>query len=91
MSDSHGFDRWEQTRRLGFWRFIGRHGALGWGLRTATFFAILMVPLTFFLDHSIRAALFVVPIAFALFPLGGLAWGALFWWIIDRRYKRHLQ
>lgn len=77
------WERWKAIRAKGALRFVLLYGVAGWGLTTALLFSAAMVLLN-------DAPMVVVPVSFALFPLGGIAWGAFMWWFGERAYaKRH--
>lgn len=74
--------KWAGIREKGALRFILVYGVLGWGLGTAALFVLLMwLAGGFELGWLLRASL-------VIFPVGGLAWGGLMWWIMDRIYSR---
>ncbi|MFC4728951.1 hypothetical protein [Coralloluteibacterium thermophilus] len=77
------FSRWREIRRQGAWRFVLLWGALAWGLGTAALYCGFMWLVA---DVDMRRLL---PFAVLLFPVGGLAWGGIMWWIAERRYRQH--
>lgn len=77
--------RWAQVRRQGMVRFVLVRGVLGWGLTTALIYSLLMWGIA---GANPRVLL---PLSLLLFPLGGLLWGAAMWWLLERKYRRHLQ
>ncbi|WP_048767573.1 hypothetical protein [Oligella urethralis] len=75
--------KWETTRAKGFWRFVLVDGALFWGLGTAILFALIT-----WLRSDSAEEIRMLPLAFILFPLGGILWGATMWWLFERMSKR---
>ncbi len=80
---SDPFARWTQVRRKGPLRFVLLRGVLGWGLTAALLYSLIMCAVT---GANLRLLL---PTALVLFPVGGLLWGAVMWWILERRYQQH--
>lgn len=77
---SYRNERWAKTRAKGRIRFLIVNCALGWGISTAIFWLILMR----FFTPSYRISM--LPLAFSLFPLGGLAWGHFVWKTNERAF-----
>ncbi|MGE3243755.1 MAG: hypothetical protein AB7I57_22000 [Pirellulales bacterium] len=73
--------QWSETRKLGQKTFVWRYGVLGWGVSTAVFFTAL----TGYKDGW-STMLINLPIAFAVFPLAGIAWGRFMWWFCERMH-----
>ena len=73
-----------KTVNPGKTRYILIHGVLGWGLLTASLFSIW----TFFTKGNITTAEIVV--AFVLFPISGLFWGASMWSRLKRKAQRDI-
>ena len=69
----------DKTFALGKKRFVVRYGVLGWGLSTAALFAVW----TFYSKGSVRPLDVLLP--FILFPVGGIAWGALMWSFLKKK------
>jgi hypothetical protein len=76
---------WEATRARGKWNFILGKGVLTWG---GSMFVVMGVILPA-LSHS--------PTAFTprgllinalLWPIGGFLWGAIVWWLLERKYRK---
>jgi hypothetical protein len=76
------FSKWKKIRNQGFFRFVLIHGVLGWGIGTAVLYSLIMWLMS---DVDIGRLL---PLALVFFPLGGLLWGAIVWWYIDRKYQQ---
>lgn len=76
--------RWAVTRLRGKRRFIIINGILGWGLPTGFFWCLFMWAFT----PDFRPAL-SVPVALILFPLGGIAWGALIWRASEKHFAEY--
>lgn len=76
------FSKWKEIRKRGFYRFILVRGVLGWGLGAALLYSILMWLVS---DQDIHRLLLL---ALVLFPPGGLVWGAIMWWFIERKYRQ---
>lgn len=76
------FAKWEEIRKQSFLRFVLVRGVLIWGLGTAVLYSLLMWLIS---DIDIGKRL---PFALVLFPVGGLFWGAIMWWFIDRKYRQ---
>ena len=66
----------------GKWHFILVRGVLGWGVLTAALYSMFM----FFTVKDCNAGRVLV--AFILFPVGGIFWGAFMWWFFRRRFDR---
>ena len=68
-------DRWARIRERGALRFVLLYGMLGWGLGTAALFLLVM-----WLSHlgDVQPRILIV---LAVFPVGGIVWGVVIWWI----------
>ncbi|HIY69955.1 MAG TPA: hypothetical protein H9827_00640 [Candidatus Luteimonas excrementigallinarum] len=74
--------RWAAIREKGALRFILIYGVLGWGVGTAVVFTGLMWLMG---DADVGR---IFRFAALAFPIGGLAWGAIMWWVTERMYRR---
>lgn len=72
--------KWEEIRGKGALRFILVYGVLAWGVGTAVLFTGLMWLLGG--EDLARIARFSA----IAFPIGGVAWGGIIWWLAERRY-----
>lgn len=72
-------------KRLARWE---RLRAKGWWLVTATFFSGVTVGFRALTERPQH--LEMIPFAFIVFPLGGLAWGFLVWKLNERAYQKFL-
>lgn len=68
------------TIAKGKWHFIVWRGVIGWGLGTAVLFNLFMVWMT--RDWSAGGC----ALAFVLFPIGGVFWGATMWCWLKMRF-----
>jgi len=77
-------ERWGEIRARGRWRFISRYGVLGWGLGTGVLFSAI------FWIFTGRATSYptILLMSLILFPIGGIAWGALMWSFGERSWRR---
>lgn len=75
--------KWESTREKGFWRFVLLDGAVFWGLGTAVLFSLV----TWLRADSAEEAR-MLWLAFLIFPIGGIFWGATMWWVFERMSRR---
>ncbi len=76
-------EKWEKTRSIGFLKFIVIHGAVSWGLLSGLFYFLitrLFQPATPVLKNLI--------ISLVIFPVGGLFWGMMMWYMGEKRYKK---
>ena len=72
--------RWQKIRDQGPLRFIVVRGMLGWGLLTAVLWCGLM---TVFTEREFLPLLVAALIGF---PIGGLIWGGVMWFIAERKF-----
>lgn len=80
------FEKWEKIRRKGIWYYVFVYGVIAWGFSSAIAWAFLF-PLT--IPGNDEITFFsVLPLSFTIFPIGGLAFGTLMWFFIERRYKK---
>lgn len=80
-------DRWPKTRAAGRWPFILKHGVLGWGVGVVAGITLM----DWYRGELGDDFLVLLAIRLPLFMLGGLAWGALMWAILERYYRRNGQ
>jgi hypothetical protein len=73
-------ERWERIRRRGRRSFVWRWGVLAWGLPTGVLFSVMMIVQP---DESIGSAMGTAAVALVVFPLGGLVWGNLMWFVLN--------
>ena len=71
----------KKLQEQGIWRFVLVRGVLGWGLGTAVIYSLIMWTV---LDINFGKLL----LALLIFPVCGLLWGALVWWLIDRKCQQ---
>ena len=81
-ADSDPLARWARIRRKGPLRFILLRGVLGWGLVAALVYSLVMWAVA---GANLRVLL---PLSMVIFPIGGVLWGAVMWWFLERRYQR---
>ncbi len=69
----------------GKWHYILVHGVLLWGVSTAILFSIIW--------HFIGLSGFntIILPSLLLFPLGGVLWGLIMWFIIKREHSNTLK
>ncbi len=77
------FAKWAITRKKGMLRFVLLYGVLGWGLITAVLYSILM---WLFSDIGLHR---ILPLSLLIFPVGGVLWGCIMWWLSERGYRAH--
>lgn len=77
--------KWEGIRAKGKWHFIIKYGVLFWGLGTAVLFSLVM---SFVLWED--PFLSILKESLMLFPLGGIAWGAVMWFVNKKSYKKNM-
>lgn len=75
-------EKWAETRSKGAVRFILVYGVLGWGLTTGLLFSVFS---SFLFQRSFTE---ILGLAMIIFPLGGVAWGWVMWWLSERNWKR---
>ena len=80
------FEKWEKIREKGMWHFIFKYGVLYWGVSTAVLFSIV-IPIVVRSSENV-SFIKVFPLSILLFPLGGLAFGALMWIYCEIVYKK---
>lgn len=76
-------DKWVATRDKGPVRFILIYGVLGWGLTTALLFSVIS---SFIGPRTFSE---ILGLAMIIFPLGGVAWGWMMWWLSERNWRRY--
>ena len=67
-------------RKLGRKQFVLRYGVLGWGVPVAIFFSLLQGYL-----HGWQGFAFQLLPALILFPAGGIFYGQIMWWLLERK------
>lgn len=77
-------DRLAKIVNSGKLRFIIIHGALGWGVLTAT----VVTAFKFFTHQKTHFP--EVLISFIVFPICGLLWGAFMWPILKKKHEANL-
>jgi len=80
-ADAAFLTRWELARRGGRWRYMLISGALTWGVPMFFVMTFLAAPPP---EYSIS----YISFAAAIWFLGGLLYGALVWFVSERRYAR---
>ena len=75
-------EKWAKFSKLSRSQYVLRFGILGWGIPTAILFALV---------QSYRLGsdgfLFQLIPALIIFPLGGILFGRLMWWLMERLAK----
>ena len=74
--------RIEKIISKGKWHYIFFHGVIGWGVSTAVLFSLIQA---FIKEIPFTETL---ALSFVLFPLGGIAWGALMWGYLTKSYDK---
>ncbi len=74
-------NRLEEIIARGKKRYVLLHGVLGWGLLTAALFT------GWSLYTKERMSTFEVVVPFLIFPIGGAAWGACMWSVLQKKYR----
>ena len=82
MSESKS-EKWARTRRLGRKRFVWLYGVLGWGVPTAVLFSLLRA-----YAEGWEQLPVILAISLAIFPLGGVVFGRVMWWWLERMNRR---
>lgn len=69
--------------KLGRSKFVLLFGVLGWGVPTAIMFALIQA-----YRDGWDGFLPTLIIALILFPLGGILWGRMMWWMMQRKCEK---
>jgi len=74
--------RWKKTRRMGRWRYTLIYGVLLWGIPVAILWSVAMAWTQGWgmLPNLLKLSLIG-------FPIGGVLYGRLMWWIFETRYE----
>lgn len=72
--------RWKHTRSRGITRYILVTGVLSWGV---PMFAVM----TFFVHHA-EASPRLIAMSAVIWMLGGAAFGAIMWYVCERRARQ---
>jgi hypothetical protein len=75
-------ERWAKFSKLGRTQYVLRFGVLGWGIPTAILFALIQS----YRRGSDGFLVQLIP-ALIIFPLGGILFGRLMWWMMERIAK----
>ena len=84
--DQEWMAKWEKTRAKGSYRFILIFGVLIWGVSTGVLYAAMVA----YAERGETGVPFwrLLWPGLALFPAGGIAWGAAMWFLNERAYKK---
>ena len=77
---------WARIRARGKWRFVLVRGVLLWGGLMFLTMGVLIPWLTHSAPEFTPRGFLVGAI---VFPLGGLAWGMLVWWLGERNFRNY--
>ena len=80
------WNKWEVTRSKGPVSFVLLRGALGWGVPVAILWSLLM-----WLVSPDKHLPTLLVLAIIIFPLGGVIWGVVMWFVLERMYVRSKQ
>ncbi len=87
MREQEAILSWEETRKMGKWRYIFVKGTLTWSLMTAGIYIILTLALTkFFINKEI--ILYFLKM-FLIFVAVGTAFGVGSWYWSEMKYKKY--
>jgi hypothetical protein len=79
MSNSNS-EKSAKLSKLGRTQFVLRFGVLGWGIPTAILFSLV---------QGYRSGwdgfLFELILALLIFPLGGILFGRIMWWVLENK------
>jgi hypothetical protein len=64
-------------------KFVLLCGVLGWGVPTAVLFALIQA-----YSEGWDGFLPKLAIALVIFPLGGILWGRMMWWMMQRQREK---
>jgi hypothetical protein len=74
-------EKWPKFEKLGRKQFILRYGVLGWGLPVAIGYSVSMA----YQQGWDSFPIFLI-LSLILFPLGGILFGRLMWWWLQRKF-----
>jgi hypothetical protein len=74
--------RWAKFSKLGRTQYVLRFGVLGWGIPTAILFALIQS-----YRQGSGGFLFELIPALIIFPLGGILFGRIMWWMMEKIAK----
>lgn len=77
--------RWSKTRERGMRSWVLSRGVLGWGV--PMYFVMSVMQVAWHPGDWRSIALIDLPIWIG----GGVLWGAVTWWTMEWRYRRHLR
>jgi hypothetical protein len=69
--------------KLGCSKFVLLFGVLGWGVPTGILFALIQA-----YREGWDGFLPKLAIALVIFPLGGILWGRVMWWMMQRQREK---
>ncbi|MEM7784733.1 MAG: hypothetical protein AAF623_15390 [Planctomycetota bacterium] len=79
------FKKWTETRKRGMIYFVVVYGVLAWGLGTGILWSLLTSMMSGWEGTSLRFTLGLI-----FFPIGGILFGVLMWFILEKQYKKRL-
>jgi hypothetical protein len=84
-SKEQRIQRWSVTRKKGMGHFILLHGVIRWGVSSAVLFLLinLLIRRIFSLGVDLASDW---PLAFVLFPVGGVLWGWSVWRMFEAEF-----
>ncbi len=77
-------DKWQETRRIGRWKYIVLYGMVSWGLFVAILVTLFDVVAGWYSGDMVSWQ--QIATHFIGFPLGGLGFGAWMWYVNERKY-----
>lgn len=77
-------DKWQETRKVGKWKYIVLYGMVSWGLFVAILVTLFDVVVGWWTGDWVTWQ--EVAVHFIGFPLGGLGFGAWMWYVNERKY-----
>jgi cbb3-type cytochrome oxidase subunit 1 len=81
------FSKWERIRTKGRLRYIVIYGVLCYGIGTAVLFSIIFPLLMSWMSREVSFSR-VLLLSLILFPLGGIAWGATMWYVMENKHHK---
>lgn len=78
------FEAWKDTKSKGFLKYIAVNGLLMWGLPMFVAMAFISKPFTD--GFTSKSAI----VHYIVWPFAGLLYGAMMWWVNERRFKKFL-